>query len=70
MTHEQLAIENFVYWLLHTPPEMFYKHRTNIGNAVKLFGKKRVMDELIEQGRDSMQLAEALSISRMITEIL
>ena len=69
MTHEQLAIENFVYWLLHTSPERFYKHRTNIGNAVKLFGKKRVLDEIIKQGKDSMKLSEALSISRIITEI-
>lgn len=69
MTHDQLAIENFVYWLIHASSERIYKHRVKIGEAVKLFGKKRVMDELIEQGRDSMQLAEALSMSKTIMEM-
>ena len=69
MTHDQLAIENFVYWLIHASSERIYNHRVKIGEAVKLFGKKRVMDELLRQGKDSMKLSEALAMSKTIMEI-
>ncbi len=69
MTHEQLALENFVYWLIHASEERKYKYREKICGAVQLFGKKTVLEELEKQGKDTMNLSEVVIMARTIKDM-
>ena len=69
MTHEQLSLENFVYWLIHASEERKYKYRDKICSAVQLFGKKIVLEELERQGKNTMNLSEAIIMARTIKDM-
>lgn len=69
MTHEQLALESFVFWLIHAKPEKKYEFRYKICESVKTFGKQAVLDELEKQGKDVNNMPEATIMTRTIREI-
>ena len=60
---------NFVYYLIHAKPDCKYKHRDKICETVKRLGKKKVLDELAKQAQDTMQLPEAIIMTRTIRDI-
>lgn len=60
---------NFVFWLIHATPDCKYKYRHKICETVKILGKKVVIDELGKQGKDTMQLNEAVIMSRTIRDM-
>ena len=60
---------NFVFWLIHAKPDGKYKYRHKICETVKRLGKQKVLDELAKQGQDTMELPEAVIMSRTIMNI-
>lgn len=69
MDNEQLHLYNFVHYLIHASPECKYKHRDKICETVKRLGKNKVLDELIKQGKDTMEFNEAVIMARTIRDI-
>ena len=66
---ENNQLYKFCYWLIHAQPDCKYKHRHEICETVKRLGKKAVLDELMRQGKDTMQLNEAVIMARTIRDI-
>ena len=69
MTHKQLSLENFVSYLIHASADAKYKHRQKICEAVQRFGKNEVLNELARQGKDTLDLPEAVIMARTIRDM-
>lgn len=67
MTNSHLY--NFVFWLIHATPDCKYKYRHKICETVKKLGKERVLDELMRQGKDTMDFNEAVIMARTVRNI-
>lgn len=66
---EASNLYNFTYWLIHATPDCKYKHKHKICETVKRLGKDAVLDELMRQGKDTMQFNEAVIMARTIKDI-
>lgn len=66
MTFEDIALYNFVWWLIHQTPEDRFTHRGNICETVRRYGKEKILDELERQSRDMRTIGEAVILTQTI----